>query len=114
MKLTHTAGGTPEAPEEIGFGEKINIAREGKEPVAFHETALYLERGSCGVPARYRVELMGLTCGDLSIEQNDDGTWGGEHRTATEAAAEMARWLDEDADVNVEITGWRQPEEVAA
>ena len=90
-------------PAEMGFGAEITVKREGGETTTLREVRLVREcPGQAYEDDSYRVEYMGITAGDIYLDRNADGTWGGEHESALVAGGRLAEWLMKDAVLSVE------------
>ena len=91
-------------PTEMRFGNEFTGRKPDGETWGFPEVRVYLEQGlDPEEPGELRVEYLGMNCLDVSIGQNDDGTWGSKHERPEAAAARVAKWLIEEASLNVEV-----------
>ena len=100
------AGTAPSgAPGELGSGATITVGREWGDEITFREVEMHLDRNGDGgyMQDGYRVEYMGVTCPDVEIDRNEDGTWGEGHDGAVEACRKVASFLLTEANLKVAV-----------
>ena len=74
-------------PDRMWWGGRYEATHGIDKGLAFREVAFFLEDGS------YGVEYLGIRLDDVVLEQNGDGTWGGDHKALQPAATDLARRL---------------------
>ena len=97
-------GSAGAVPTEMRFGSELTGTRPDGGTWQFPEVRVYLERSlNPKEPSELRVEYLGVNCLDVAIGENRDGTWGSRHETAEMAAGRVAKWLMDEASLNVEV-----------
>ena len=104
MQAAVEGGSAGAIPTEMRFGNEFTGRKPDGETWGFAEVRVYLEQSlDPKERSELRVEYLGMNCFDVTIGQNDDGTWGSKHETPEAAAARVAKWLIEEASLNVEV-----------